>query len=293
MRILPLILLGTCLSFAAHAADDVATTFSYADATATTVEVAGEFSNWKTVPLAKDAAGNWTKTLHLKPGTYAYKLVINGEWKFDPKNPARKTVNDIENSAITVGGNAPAVAGTRFSYSDAKAKTVHVAGEFNKWLDNIDGKVTGKDEWLMQNDGAGNWTFSKELAPGRYQFKYVIDGGARWEKDSTKPTDGDNSVIEVRAGDVAPVATGGNASFMFAGPDAKSVFVAGEFNKWSATANPLQKDASGMWTTSLTLKPGKYPYKFVVDGVWQTDPTAAETVDDGTGNKNSVKIVAP
>ncbi|MEI6085363.1 MAG: glycogen-binding domain-containing protein [Verrucomicrobiota bacterium] len=287
MRLYLLLLLT---AFVVRADDDIATTFTYADPAATTVEVAGEFNNWKTVPLAKDAAGNWTKTLFVKPGTYAYKLVINGEWKFDPKNPARKTVNEIENSAITVGGPAPVATGTLFTYTDTKAKSVHLAGDFNKWLDNVAGKVTGKDEWLLQNDGAGNWKLTKEVPPGRYQFKYVIDGGDRWEKDPTKPTEGDNSVIEIL---IAAAPAAGNASFACAAPTAKTVTVAGEFNKWNATANPLQKDAAGLWTTTLSLKPGKYPYKFVVDGNWQTDPTAAETADDGLGGKNSVKVVNP
>ncbi|MCG3150674.1 MAG: 1,4-alpha-glucan branching enzyme GlgB [Verrucomicrobiae bacterium] len=288
--LLKIIVCNLCLTLGAHADDAVATTFTYADPTAKSVEVAGEFSNWKTLPLTKDDAGNWTKTLHLKPGTYGYKLVVDGEWKFDPKNPARKTVNDIENSMITVGGAAVA-AGTQFSFTDAKAQTVHLAGEFNRWLDNVEGRVTGKAEWQMQNDGAGNWTFTKDLPPGRYQFKYVIDGGARWEKDPTKPTEGDNSVIEVRAGAAAPAA--GNVAFVFAAPAAKAVSVAGEFNQWNATANPLQKDATGMWTTKLNLKPGKYQYKFVVDGEWLLDPAAAETATDAAGNQNSVKIVAP
>src|SRR5437773_1830572 len=82
--------------------------------------------------------------------------------KLDPNNPARKIVNDIENSVITVGNPPPAASpapagnsSTSFSYTNPNAKTVHVAGEFNKWLDNVDGKVSGKPEWQMQNDGAG------------------------------------------------------------------------------------------------------------------------------------------
>ena len=74
------------------AADEITTTFTYTDTSATTVEVAGEFSNWKTVALTKDASGTWTKTMYLKAGQYGYKFVVNGEWKFDPNNSARKSV---------------------------------------------------------------------------------------------------------------------------------------------------------------------------------------------------------
>ena len=159
-------------------------------------------------------------------------------------------------------GALAAAGGTRFSFTDPKAKSVHLAGEFNKWLNAADGKIAGSPEWALQNDGAGNWTLTAPLAPGKYQYKFVIDNGARWERDPGKPVDGDNSIIEVGA---APAA--GNASFLLAAPNAKAVFVAGEFNNWNATANPLKKDAGGLWTTALNLKPGKYAYKFIVDGM--------------------------
>jgi 1,4-alpha-glucan branching enzyme len=286
------------------AEDEIATTLSYADLKATTVEVAGEFSNWKGLPLTKDADGNWTKTLYLKPGQYGYKFIVNGEWLFDPKNPARKTVNDVANSALTVGGAAAPASGpsATFALHEPTAKTVHVAGEFNRWLDNVDGKVTGKPEWLMTGDGAGNWKFTTQLPAGKYKFKYVIDGGTRWLQDPALPSSDDgNSIIEVKAGSsdtaaapapaTAPAA--GGVSFTFVEPNAKAVSVAGQFNNWNAKANPLIKDANGIWTATVPLKPGKYQYKFVIDGDWRLDPANSETQDDGGGNMNSVKTVAP
>src|ERR1041384_4630257 len=98
------------------AEEEIATPFSYTDANAENVGVAGEFGNWNILPMAKGENGKWTKTLYLKPGNYGYKFVINGDWKLDPNNPARKTVNDIENSAITVG-NPPPAAIAEFSMS--------------------------------------------------------------------------------------------------------------------------------------------------------------------------------
>ena len=289
------------LAGATRADEDIATTFNYSDSSATAVEVAGEFSNWKGLPLVKDSAGNWTKTVYLKPGQYGYKFIINGEWKLDPKNPVKKKVNDIENSLLTVGNaaSAPAPASgseTVFTFNDPNAKSVHIAGDFNKWLDNVDGKVTGKTEWMMHGEGSGNWKFSTTLAPGRYKFKYVIDGGDRWAADPAQPASPDgNSIIEVKGTGSAPVATsgGGNATFTYADPMAKAIFVAGQFNNWSPTANPLKKDDTGIWTASISVKPGKYQYKFVVDGDWRLDPTCPDSADDGTGNMNSVKTVAP
>ena len=290
-----------------HAAEEeIAITFSYTDANAENVGVAGEFSNWNILPMAKGENGKWTKTLYLKPGNYGYKFVINGDWKLDPNNPARKTVNDIENSAITVGSPppaaSPALAGNpsaTFSYTNPSAKTVHVAGEFNKWLDNVEGKVTGKSEWQMQKDADGKWKLTTQLAPGRYKFKYVIDGGEKWEQDPALPASSDgNSLIEVKALGLpaptpAPAAGGAQVTFTYADPTAKAVFLAGQFNNWSPTATPLHKDDSGLWTASVPLKPGRYQYKFVVDSDWRLDPSNPDSTDDGAGNMNSIKTVAP
>ena len=186
-----------------------------------------------------------------------------------------------------------------FQYTDAKATTVHLAGDFNGWLDNEDGKVSGHGEWLMQNDGAGHWKLTTQLSPGRHRFKYAVDGGARWETDPRQPvaTDG-NSVIEFaqrrRASATGVSAAGGSApTFSYSDLRAKSVSVAGDFNQWSATANPMQKDLAGLWITSIPLKPGKYQYKFVVDGNWKQDPLNPDAADDTFGGKNSVKTIGP
>lgn len=70
---------------------------------AQSVGLAGEFNDWKSQPMAKGNDGIWTVTVLLPPGSYGYKFLVNGgEWLFDPRNPQRKQVNGIENSAIEV-----------------------------------------------------------------------------------------------------------------------------------------------------------------------------------------------
>lgn len=51
-------------------------------------------------------------------------------------------------------------------------------------------------------------------------------------------------------------------------PKAKHVFVAGTFNKWNPTSHPLKRTGDGHWVLTLDLPPGRYEYKFVVDGEW-------------------------
>ena len=92
----------------------------------------------------------------------------------------------------------------------------------------------------------------------------------------------------------APSTAGaGQVTFTYADPSAKAVSLAGQFNNWSATTTQLHKDDAGLWTVSVALKPGRYQYKFVVDGDWRLDPSNPDSADDGSGNMNSIKTVAP
>jgi glycosidase len=69
----------------------------------------------------------------------------------------------------------------------------------------------------------------------------------------------------------------------------KSVAIAGDMNDWMPSKTPLhmnQKD--GKWQTEILLFPGKYQYKFVVDGKWILDPANPESIDNNVGGYNSV-----
>ena len=68
-----------------------------------------------------------------------------------------------------------------FEYSNSSAKAVYLVGEFNSWLDNENGKIKEKPEWLMKKDDNGNWKLTIQLAPGKYQYKLVVDG--EWKQD--------------------------------------------------------------------------------------------------------------
>ena len=56
--------------------------------------------------------------------------------------------------------------------------------------------------------------------------------------------------------------------FRCAASNAKSVFLAGDFNGWSDYATPVQRSPDGFWTVAIALPPGRYEFKFVVDGHW-------------------------
>jgi 1,4-alpha-glucan branching enzyme len=52
---------------------------------------------------------------------------------------------------------------------------------------------------------------------------------------------------------------------------AHTVCLAGTFNAWNPEANPMSRD-DGNWRTDVALRPGRYEYKFVVDGTWCCRP---------------------
>ena len=52
------------------------------------------------------------------------------------------------------------------------------------------------------------------------------------------------------------------------------------------------REGTGLWSIVLPLPPGRYEYKFVLDGEkWVPDPGNEEEVDDGFGSVNSIIIV--
>ena len=72
-------------------------------------------------------------------------------------------------------------------------------------------------------------------------------------------------------------------------PRAGNVQIAGDFNNWQPTANPMQKVGdSGVWQTRIKLPRGRYRYRLVVDGQWQQDPYNEQTEMNPFGEYNSV-----
>ena len=47
----------------------------------------------------------------------------------------------------------------------------------------------------------------------------------------------------------------------------------------------------GTWKASIKLKPGRYEYRFWVNGEWQDGPNAQERISNPFGSYNSIKIV--
>jgi hypothetical protein len=55
-------------------------------------------------------------------------------------------------------------------------------------------------------------------------------------------------------------------------PEAKEVYVAGDFNNWKLDEDSRMQAINGTWSKTINLKSGRYRYRFVIDGKWVDDP---------------------
>jgi 1,4-alpha-glucan branching enzyme len=95
--------------------------FEFTHPTATTVCVAGTFNDWhaEAKPLHPVGDGRWVKETVLPPGTYEYRLVVDGQWIADPlaketvpnpfggRNSILKVANSLESAHLADAENLP------------------------------------------------------------------------------------------------------------------------------------------------------------------------------------------
>ena len=91
---------------------------------------------------------------------------------------------------------------------------------------------------------------------------------------------------------------GGDASFqrvelVFRAPDARSVSLVGDFTGWDPSRAVMTRDsASGLWSVTMRVAPGRHVYAFLVDdSVWVRDPRAPSAPDADFGRPGSVLLV--
>jgi hypothetical protein len=75
--------------------------------------------------------------------------------------------------------------------------------------------------------------------------------------------------------------------------DAHRVSVVGDFTGWDERRAPMTRDpASGLWSITLALRPGRHVYAYLVDdSIWVRDPRAPVAVDADFGRPGSVLLV--
>jgi len=107
---------------------------------------------------------------------------------------AKKTTVKKEKEAISGNAGASGRRRVTFKVTAAVGSKVYLAGSFNDW---------SVEECPMKDKGGnGEFTCMKFLAPGYYEYKFVIDG--IWDIDASNPcfVANDmgtlNSVLEVK-----------------------------------------------------------------------------------------------
>lgn len=97
----------------------------------------------------------------------------------------------------------------RFEFTDPTAKHVCLAGSFNHWQ---------PEAKTLHSSGAGDWWKETSLAPGSYEYCFVVDG--KWVPDPranesvANPFGGRNSVLHVAIStEAAPLADAQNMPF--------------------------------------------------------------------------------
>jgi chromosome partitioning protein len=101
-------------------------------------------------------------------------------------------------------------------------------------------------------------------------------GHARGGEDPTGPS--------------APITTRDGVLFTLEAPGADRVQVAGDFNQWVPDGSEMAI-TGGVWKKLLRLRPGRYRYRYVVDGCWRSDPLNADVEPSPFGGHNSVLVL--
>ena len=103
----------------------------------------------------------------------------------------------------------------------------------------------------------------------------------------------DSAAVGARLARDAKLAGYKSVQVVFRAPAARRVSVVGDFNAWDTGADAMSRDpATGLWSHTLALRPGRHVYAFVVDdSVWMRDPRTPEAVDADFGRPGSVLLV--
>lgn len=67
----------------------------------------------------------------------------------------------------------------------------------------------------------------------------------------------------------------GETEFRFFRPEARQVYLVGDFNAWQESTLPMSKSDTGEWVCRLPLPEGVYEFKYLADGEWCEDRAAA------------------
>ena len=156
---------------------------------------------WPT-PAAPQGASSSAQAAARRVQTIPVNIAVPAASPAPPAQPAKPpiqpepTQSPRKAAAVAEAPLPPASPRVKVSFVllDLGAKQVSLCGDFNGW---------SPDATPMRRNSSGHWEMTVDLAPGRHQYKFIVDGGwvpdpraheNVWNQHGTL-----NSVIEVRA----------------------------------------------------------------------------------------------
>ena len=92
---------------------------------------------------------------------------------------------------------------------------------------------------------------------------------------------------------LGPKQTKEGVIFNYYDPVAQNVQLVGDYSNWEPVEDIMvQEKGNNLWKGTFPLDPGKYQYKFVVDGEWKLDPYNPEVITGNMGANNSLVRVS-
>lgn len=99
------------------------------------------------------------------------------------------------------------------------------------------------------------------------------------------------AIAEAQARTIAPTRQGA-ARFRCEAPTAFTVKLVADFTGWEKRPLDLVRADDGVWRLTVALPPGRYTYRFMIDGEWCDDPACQYCEPNPFGTRNAVIEVA-
>lgn len=222
---------------------DGTVTFSYKNADASSVYLAGTMTDWQNgkKAMTKNADGVWSITLRLGDAAqnYEYKYIVDGNWITDPSN------SDISN------GNSI------LQFPEFKGRTVVLAGTIQT--------VAGEPAWspgsiktALNYDGNGMYSLTiNNVPPGSYEYKVAMGS---WAENYGADCKRDGANIPLT------VAVKQDVKFMYSDDSHRIVdsvsykFLEPKLKGAGIAENTILKDytLSGIYSVKVNLQKGTY-----------------------------------
>lgn len=158
---------------------------------------------------------------------------------------------------------------------------------------------TGFDRFLGSLDRIADWLFAEGDKPKDEEPESGVQPKDEAHEEPA-PEDAERALVAEPLVDepgIAEQAQAGTVDVVFTLPadvEAFSVALCGEFNSWAEGDILLSRDAYGTWCTTVALMPGRYRYRFLIDGKrWENARQADDYVPNPFGELDSVVIVSP